>query len=239
MNRRLSFSFLLFFAAGFANAQSTLKVSGLAWQGLSLDERESIQRRYVVETLAPESFGTIIDNQAADRSSPGTTAGANLGQAVANAAYIDRAIGSGDYSAKSHLGAMLLGGLLGSALDRPGQSQYQFRYAIRLGSGNVIYQDAFSVDPFRHSVGVCVSVPALTLLPEQHICNQTTDSLRNAHLTAYKELPLPANTQAQTPKDVSPSAKSNEDIVTCKVGTLAPVQTTIDKCKIINGVIVP
>lgn len=222
-----------------AHAQSTLRVSSTAWGGLNPDEREFIQQRHVVEARAGETFGTIIDNQAADRSTSGTTFGANLGQAVGNAAYVDKALSGGDYSAKSHLGAMLLGGLLGSTLDTRPRTQYQFRYAVRLGNGNVIYQDAYSADPFRHAVGVCVSMPDLTLLPDQHICTQTTDSLRNAHFSTVRAVStVSSQPSPQRDFNASPPATASDEIVSCKVGALAPVQTTTEKCKIINGAII-
>lgn len=216
----------------FAIAQNTLRVSSVAWQNLADSERVLIQNRYIVETLPSESFGIILDNQSADRSTLGSIAGSGLGQAVASAAYIDKAIGSGDYSAKTHLGVALLGGLLGSVLDNKPQSQYQFRYAIRLGNGEVIYQDTFSKDPFRHPIGLCVTIPGLLVLPEQHICNQTAESLRSAHVQ-------PTTIRHAAADQAFSSNALHQDknnLISCHFGALAPVQTTIEKCKLINGV---
>lgn len=231
------------FCCSAASAQPALKVSEVSWQGLSADDRAVIQQKYLVEAIGAESFGTIIDNQGADRSTPGTNGGAVLGEAIASASYIDKAFGNGNYSAKNHLGVMLLGSLLGAALDSKPQSQYQFRYAIRLGTGSVIYQDTFSSEPFRHPVGVCVFLPAISIAPEQHLCTQTTESLRGAHiqnaqpaLTSSHPIESPTSTARSTPSDLGSNSGLTKS-VHCKVSTLAPVRTSPEKCKIINGVI--
>ena len=227
-----------------AVARPVLKVSEVAWQGLSADDRAVIQEKYLVETVGAESFGTILDNQGADRSTPGTNGGAALGETIASASYIDKAIGNGNYSAKNHLGVMLLGGLLGATLDSKPQPQYQFRYAIRLGTGSVIYQDAFSFEPFRHPVGVCVFLPAISIAPEQHLCTQTTESLRGAHIIQKMQPPVAPSQQRNTSVKIADPIHSEfgtstglVESIHCKVSTLAPVKTSPEKCKIINGVI--
>ena len=227
-----------------AVAQPVLKVSEIAWQGLSADDRAVIQEKYLVEAVGATSFGIILDNQGADRSTPGTNGGAVLGETIASASYIDKAIGNGNYSAKNHLGVMLLGGLLGATLDSKPQSQYQFRYAIRLGTGGVIYQDTFSSEPFRHPVGVCVFLPAINIAPEQHLCTQTTESLRGAHIIQKMKSPAAPAQQRNTLVSIDDSINSElgkstglVESIHCKVSTLAPEKTSPEKCKIINGVI--
>lgn len=88
-----------------------------------------------------DTFGTIIDNQGVNESTSGTSGGAILGGAVANAAYIDNAIKGGNYSAKNQLAVGILGAVLGSTLDSKPNAQYHFRYAVRLGNGNIKYFD--------------------------------------------------------------------------------------------------
>lgn len=227
-----------------AIAQPVLKVSEVAWQGLAANDRAVIQQKYLVEVVGGGSFGVILDNQGADRSTPGTNNGAVLGEAIASASYIDKAIGNGNYSAKNHLGIMLLGGLLGSTLDSKPQNQYQFRYAIRLGAGGVIYQDAFSFEPFRHPVGVCVFLPDISIAPDQHLCTQTTESLRRAHVIQTMQSPGAPPQQNNTSVSIADTVQSelgtsteSVESIHCKVGTLAPVKTSPEKCKIINGVI--
>lgn len=225
-----------------AFAQASLKVSAAAWQGLSAEEKASVQQKYVVEVMAPESFGTILDNQGVDRSTPGSNAGTAVGAAIGSAAYVDRAINHGNYSGKTHVAAMLLGMLVGSTLDRPAQSSYQFRYAIRLGNGNVIYQDTYSSTPFRHAVGVCVFTPAVDLAPEQHLCTQTTESFKNSLgiFNVPTALNAPAGDGSSAP-ETPPTARAGEtasETVSCKLGTQAPVKTSPEKCKLINGAII-
>lgn len=236
--------FILMFYCSVSVAQPTLKISGIAWQSLSSDERSVIQQKYVIETVNADSFGTIIDNQGADRSTAGTNAGAVLGEAIASANYIDKSIGNGNYSAKNHLGLMLLGSLLGATLDAKPQSQYQFRYAIRLGNGSVIYQDIFSSEPFRHSVGVCVFVPAINIVPEQHLCTQTAESLRVTHIVPVEQFRMEISQKEMLPlKGVDPMASeiiSNSvrtELINCKINNLTPVKASLEKCKLINGVI--
>lgn len=227
-----------------AAAQPALKVSEDAWRGLSTDERTVIQQKFVVEMVGSDNFGLIIDNQGADRSTPGTNGGAVLGGAVASATYIDKSIGNGNYSAKNHLGVMLLGGLLGSMLDSKPQSQYQFRYSIRLGSGSVVTRDVFSSEPFRHPVGVCITLPDVSLAAEQNLCTQTAESLRAAHIGS-KNVLSDASAQQLMPSftAVDGSAAGGagsvvlKETVNCKVGALAPVRTSPDKCNVVNGVI--
>lgn len=227
-----------------AFGQPSLKVSGLAWNGLGEEEKATLQRKFMVEPLPADSFGTIIDNQAIDRSTPGTNGGAALGTMIGSAAYIDRAFsGNNNYSALANLGVAILGGVVDSALiDRPAQSQYQSRYAIRLANGSISYQDAYSVDPFRHPIGVCVSVPDIQILAEQHLCSQTTGSLRAAHMLARQgapayevsttppapSTPLP-NEKVQKGRQEKPASiptkipqASLDDTVICKISN--PVQ---------------
>lgn len=227
------------FVAFGANASSILTVPEDTWHALETPERAEIQKTYLVETVRSDAFGLIIDNQGVDRSTPGTHAGALLGGAVADATYIDRALGGGNYSAKTHLGVMILGGLIGSTLDRPAESQYQFRYAIKLHDGNVIYQDNYSAEPFRHPSGVCVLLPEVKIAPNQNLCTLTPDLLRATYLNratprasqAIMATPLPAIPIAEA----SASGRTLPSTVNCKLNNLPPVQTTPEKCNSING----
>lgn len=220
--------------------QATLRVSSIAWHGLNASEKDFIQSRYIVEAMGPESFGVIIDNQGVDRSTPGTSGGSALGGAVASAAYVDKAFsGNNDYSAKTHLAAILLGGFLGSSLDSKPQSQYHYRYAVRLGNGSIAYHDQISQDPFRHPVGVCVSIPAITLLSEQHLCTQSAESLRQAHIPTGSALQAVATSLPSKPAaDDLPAQVQPEVLVNCKANNLAVVRTTAFKCNAIQGVII-
>ncbi|GEM_PF-1498083 len=239
-----------------ASAQQLLKVVQPVWAALTQEEKDSVQKRFLVEVAQPESFGVIIDTQGVNESTPGTNAGAALGSAIGSATYVDRAFNNQNYSAKSHLGAVLLGGLLGSALDAKPVQQFHYRYAVRFLNGNINYFDVVSADPFRHPAGVCVEVPAVFMLPDQGLCTQTVALFRGAYLgTPAPAVPVPPPATVVVMPQVAPvvapagpavtqavsapggSAPSPE-FVMCKLNTLAPVRTTAEKCTLINGRIV-
>lgn len=225
-------------------AQQVVKVSQAAWVSLAPSERAAIQKQYVVELAEIDSYGTIIDNQGVNESTNGTSSGALLGSAVANAAYIDKAIKTGDYSAKNQLAIGILGGILGSALDSKRTARFHFRYAVRLANGNVQYFDEVKADAFRHPVGICVAVPRIALV-EQQLCSQTANSLRITYLGASaatsaeiaQQLVALSNQIPQAVVQVSSATASN--LVNCKFGTLAPVRTSAEKCELIKGSQVP
>ncbi|QIL69810.1 hypothetical protein G7048_05200 [Diaphorobacter sp. HDW4B] len=228
--------------ASSANALPLLAVSETAWQGLETHEKAEIQRSYLIETVRDSTFGLIIDNQGVDRSTPGTHGGAVLGSAIADVSYIDRAFSGGHYSAKTHLGVVLLGGLLGSALDKAPQRQFQFRYAIKLQDGSVVYQDKYSTEPFRHPAGICVMLSDLSVAANQNLCSQTPDVLRATYVrqtalnpsnafAATSSVGLEASPISSPPR-IQPMTSNS---VSCKLNSLPPVQTTLDKCNAING----
>lgn len=254
---------ILFSPGSVVWAQSVLKVAHPAWAGLIQPERDVIQKSYLIEVVPLNAFGIVIDNQGVNESTLATNGGARLGSAVANAAYIDTAIRGGDYSAKSQLGAILLGGILGSSLDSKGTSQFHQRYAVRMGDGNIQYFDQVKSDPFRHPVGVCVTLPAVELAPDQQLCTQTADHLR-ARFVGYTAQPgvtppppppsiatatVPTAVTSVRPANVAapmaPPAASltgaieeSTDLISCRLNSLAPVRTTVSKCNLINGRIV-
>ena len=222
------------------SAQQLVKISQPAWLALLPSERESIQKKHIVDLVEHDAFGVIIDNQGVNESTGGTNGGANLGGAIANAAYVDSAIRGGNYSAKTQLAAGILGAILGSTLDRKPNAQYHHRYAIRLGSGNIRYIDETKGDPFRHPSGICVSVPNIALI-DQQICGQTVATLRATYLLPPSAQVVVVPAVAPTVPDRESEAKVAPDLgssliqVNCKLGTLAPVRTSAEKCELIKG----
>lgn len=222
------------------SAQQLIKISQSAWQTLTPSEREVIQKKHVVDVADQDSFGVIIDNQGVNESTGGTTGGANLGGAIANAAYIDNALKGGNYSAKSQLAVGILGMMLGSTLDRKPNAQYHYRYAVRMGSGNIKYFDETKSDPFRHPAGICVSVPNIALV-DQQLCTQTAATLR----TTYLDLPaaeirpvlavVPITQDKPTESSLTGDATILPLQINCKLGTLAAVRTSVEKCQLIKG----
>ena len=151
------------------------------WEKLSEAEKISITTDYDIKILSPDSFGVITDVQGADQSNPGTNAGAALGGAVASAAYLDRGLRGNNYSAGGALAIGLLGAAIGSTMDSGPSSKFQFRYTVKLGDGEIQYFDEIKSTSFRHSIGVCILVPSLTLI-SQKICNQTIEGIREKYI---------------------------------------------------------
>lgn len=224
-----------------ASAQGVLTVSSAAWNALNDAEKKTIQARFIVQALPKEAFGVIVDNQGVNRSTPGTNSGMALGEAVASATYIDKSFSHGDYSAREHLGVMLLGALVGSAMDSRPHQKYQLKYTIRHVDGNLTTRDVTSSEPFRHPVGICVLLPTLIIAPQQSICTETAESLRVRYLNPEPSQPLnPTLTriQAQPQSERKSASPPTLTHVTCRVTNLAPVRTTAQKCSAINGEIV-
>jgi hypothetical protein len=223
-----------------ASAQQIVRVPRHIWSGLTQTERDLVQRESVIDVAESTSFGLVIDNQGADESRPTNASGSYLGQAVGSATYIDRSFGSGNYSARGHLAATLLGGLLGATLDQPAVRQFHFRYAVRMGDGNVSYHDVMSSDAFRHPTGVCVLLPGVTLAPDQQLCHQSLASFRSAHLSQTNSPVLTPPSPVlprETPNVIPPNdSVTSTRLVNCKVTALPAVRTTPEKCKQVNGV---
>ena len=156
-------------------------IKKIIWDELSEAEKISITADYDVKILSSDSFGIITDVQGADQSTPGSNAGAALGGAVASAAYIDRGLRGSNYSAGGALAIGLLGAAIGSTMDSGPSSKFQFRYTVKLGDGEIQYFDEVKSTSFRHSVGVCILVPSLTLI-SQKVCNQTIESVREKYI---------------------------------------------------------
>lgn len=156
-------------------------IKKIIWDELSEAEKISITADYDIKILSSDSFGIITDVQGADQSTPGTNAGAALGGAVASAAYLDRGLRGNNYSAGGALAIGLLGAAIGSTIDSGPSSKFQFRYTVKLGDGEIQYFDEVKSTSFRHSVGVCILVPSLTLI-SQKVCNQTIESVRGKYI---------------------------------------------------------
>lgn len=248
VKRGRSLRWILLFASLFvtaAFAQPVLRVSSLVWQELSIEEKTTIQQRYIVETVDAEALGVIIDNQAADRSAPGSNAGTHLGAVIGGTAYLDRAFRNGNYSPGVELGAIILGGVIGSTLNTQPRQAYQFRYAVRTLSGNITYHDTFSSEPFRHPVGVCVFLPLVSIVPEQKLCTQTVSSFREAYMpsaagtisNSSSTIGISEKTVPETVAAGAGEANSYTNEVSCRLGLMAPVKTSPAKCRAVNGVI--
>ena len=219
-----------------ASAPQAIKVLQSAWDALSTEERATLQQKYVIDLRDPSAYALTIDNQGVNESTVGTNDGAVLGGVVGSALYIDRAFKPGNnYSVGAQLAAGLLGAMIGSALDKPAVQQYHFRYAIKRHDGEIEYRDSVQSDAFRHPAGMCVELATLSPA-SQGLCTQTAGDVRKKYLSDASAQVSPAIQQgaAQRPKETlaTPSALGQID---CKLGNLAPVSTTPEKCNAIGG----
>ncbi|NYT81421.1 hypothetical protein H0A70_07950 [Alcaligenaceae bacterium] len=114
--------------------------------------------------------------QSADQSTPATYGGAALGSGAAQALYIGRALNGGSYTPAMHLAVGLLGGVAGSALDSQAMQKHTHRYTVQMGNGEVQYLDETKSSQFRHSIGVCVTVPGMDQL-SQRVCLEGPEEL--------------------------------------------------------------
>lgn len=164
------------------SVKSIAHLSKGAWEELSAEEKAKLEGTHAIRTHEPDRYGVITDVQTVDQSTPGTTGGAALGGAVASAAYIDRSLRGNSYSVGANLAVGLLGAMLGSAADTAPVQQHKTRYTVKLADGEVQYFDEVKADSFRHSPGVCIHVPEITLAT-QNLCNQTVDSVRKRYFS--------------------------------------------------------
>ena len=169
-------------AASLSERRSVL-VTRSVWDVLSDEEQKTLNDQYQIKLLEDDQFGQVMDVQGVDQSSPGTNAGAVLGGSVASAAYLDRGLRGHNYSASGALAIGLLGAVVGSSMDQQAVARFQFRYTVRLGDGEVKYFDEIKTTQFRHSPGVCVTVPEMNLISQQ-VCNQSPDAVRKRYLRA-------------------------------------------------------
>jgi hypothetical protein len=230
--------------AALAQAQtpSTIRVAEPAWLDLEPPERDILSQRYLVNIFPAQSAGTITDAQTINESTPGTTAGSQLGAAYGSAAYVDRAFRGPryNYSATNNITAALAGALIGGALlDQPGRAQFHTRYAIRTLDGQIQYRDEVKGDAFRHSVGICVSVASMQPI-DQAICNQTPDTIRRQHLAQAAAPPPPPTPEPRPAVDAAPLtleiiAAETDNFVRCKFGSNPPVMIARTTCENAKG----
>ncbi len=152
------------------------------WDSFSSDEQQTIESKFEILSLPSNGYGIVIDVQGQDQSSLGTNGGAAIGGAVASAAYLDHALrGGNSYSAGAGLAIGLIGAAIGSSMDRAPSSQFQFRYTVKHGDDEIAYFDEIKSTAFRHSVGVCLLTPSLTMVSLK-VCNQTIESAQKIYL---------------------------------------------------------
>lgn len=79
----------------------------------------------------------------------------------------------------------------------------------------------------------------MSLLQEQHLCNQSAESLRQAQIPQGSSLqPVAASLPNKPVADDLPAQILPEVLVNCKANNLAVVRTTAFKCNAIQGLII-
>jgi len=152
---------------------------------LSEDQDRITKATESISIIPSNSFGKIISVQIIDKSKPGTTSGSQFGSAIGQAAYIDKSITSGNYSALQQVGVGVAGALLGSALDSPPASYYGINYSVQLYDGSVKTISVGSSDGVSLPVGQCVFTADAKDAPS-YLCGDTL----KAFLTRYMRISL-------------------------------------------------
>lgn len=161
----------------------TLKVAKIAWDKLSESERINFSKKWAVEPLTPSNYGVILESQVLDESTPGTRAGAAIGSAIAQSAYIDRSFkGGNNYSATNQVVLGIVGAIAGASFDQAPTVRYKTRYSVRLADGSIQMTDEIRGDPFRLPATACVQFPSLDM-SDQSLCTQTVENLRGKVFT--------------------------------------------------------
>ena len=219
--------------AGAHAAGDMLRTNDVIWKTLSEAEKDRLRSAYVVDVANSRQYGTIIDAQAVDESTPGTNAGSAIGQAYGSAMYIDNAFKGPrpNYSATSHVGAALLGAIVGSALDAPAVRQFRFRYTVRSLDGSMVQIDRVEGQPFRQPVGVCVSVPALVIEP-QGTCETSVTEFRARYFPQETRAATQekASKKAASGKSSPPGAAESKQGVKCRLGETSIVYVDYQSC---------
>lgn len=159
------------FAAQQSNGQLLL-VNEAIFVELVLDDREKVRVAQPSMQVVPmHAVGRLVSHQIVDHSKPGTTSGAQLGSAVAQAAYIDQSRRS-NYSAVGQIAVGLVGAIVGSSLDRSAQTRFLINYGIQFMDGSVKAILIGSADGIAAPTGQCVFVGNATEAAP-YLCSDT------------------------------------------------------------------
>lgn len=74
--------------AGSTSLQQLVTLSSRIWTALSDEQRNMLETRYVVDVLPERNYGMIVHIQTVNESTPGSTAGSQLGARYASATYV-------------------------------------------------------------------------------------------------------------------------------------------------------
>jgi hypothetical protein len=176
-----------------ANINFDAKISKQLWNEFNKNEQILLLKKYPsIEIIPSENIGLIQSAQVANRSTQSTNGGAILGSAIGQAAYIDRSFSgsSNNYSATTHLGVGILGGMLGSALDQKAETKFVINYGVKTLDGQIHEIRIDSLDEFTKPIGQCVHIPNLEPASSL-LCNDTKLQLLK-RLSALSTIPTDA-----------------------------------------------
>lgn len=178
-----------------------------------------------MQVIPHDSVGIIRTHQVIDKSTLGSSAGAQLGSAVAQAAYIDRSFGNRNYSALGQLSAGMLGALIGSTLNTSPQSRYLINYGVELRDGTMKGVLKLSSDGIAAPAGQCVFSGDIEEAP-RYLCN---DSIAAFIARAKRQAPAINVIEAGKPRD----------LVNCKIDGIGALRLSEADCRKSNGAVAP
>ena len=206
------------------NANSLI-VTDLVFNQLNSDDQSQLRALYPQVLLIPQkSIGKISSVQIIDKSRPGSTSGSQLGSALGQAAYIDRALSGRSYSAVGQIGAGIVGAALGSSLNKSPSQHFIFNYGVQLADGSVTGVVIDSSDSISAPVGQCVFVADAQEAPG-YLCSDS--------VVGFLERAAKSNQRnSNSAKQITRSG------VKCRISAGATLTLTTDECKRLDGEVV-
>lgn len=219
-------------ASNLDSQNSSLIVTNGVWAKLSQQQRDLVSTRYAVEVADIGRFAKIINVQGINESTQGTAGGAQLGAAFGQAQYIDKANWN-NYSARSQLGAGLVGALLGSALDAPARTMYRIVYTLKRSDGSVNVIEKVSPSPIYIASGLCIDTVSFKPVNDS-LCEDTLPPEIRTIIGLAENPPTPKAGEASSllmPAPATPVPQAPlGGVVFCRLGSTSSVPTTAEKC---------
>lgn len=193
---------------------------------LTEEDQKRFKLMYPTMQVIPfDSVGIIRTHQVINKSTTGSSAGSQLGSAIAQAAYIDRSFNSYNYSALGQLSAGLLGGILGASLNTAPEARFLINYSVEFRDGSIRGVLKPSSDGIAAPTGQCVFTSDIQEAP-MYLCS---DSL-TAFIDRAKRVGLAGN---------SGGLSKLSEKVNCKIDVVGTIKLDNEACQKSNGIIIP
>jgi hypothetical protein len=224
--------------------RAVIRVPYGVWAILNQQQRDLVSSQYAVEVADKGRFAKIINVQGINESTSGTTGGTQLGSVFGQAQYIDKSNWN-NYSARSQLGAGLIGAIIGSALDAPAHTMYRIVYTLKNSDGSVSVVERVSQSPIYVAPGLCVDTASFTPVGDSFCEDVLPLEIRSIIGQAENQTTSKTGAPASSPQQVSttpayhaqPQAISSGGIVLCRLGSTSSVPTTSEQCLQAGGTI--